>query len=451
MKSARLILLVVLLTISLNSISALTIKSESESNVIIPEFNHPAQFTLTITNAAEGSYTIYTLTDVEILPTSPFYFTKGTNKINIFVYPRTQLTERGSYTFSYHVGETQSKLTAKIVDLEDAIEISSDAIDPESNEITFYIRTKEKISLQNLKAKFTSAIFETEKEFDLEPLEKTEITVKVDKNKLKKTRAGTYIIQAEFETINGEKIIEGKIHIGEKKNIVTEQDSAGFLIRTKTITKINSGNINENVQIVVKKNILSRLFTSFNTEPISIDRTGFTITYQWNQQLKPTEVFTIKIKTNYIFPLLIIVASILIIWGFKRFIQTKVEITKSVSPIKTKGGEFALRVKLSVRSRNHVENVSLIDRIPAVVKIYKKFGTSKPDRIDTTNRKIQWNLGTLNSGEERVFSYIIYSKIGVVGKFSLPKAFSTFEINNEIHEVESNKVFFLSEQTSRDE
>ncbi|MBT7238024.1 hypothetical protein HN865_04160 [Candidatus Woesearchaeota archaeon] len=57
----------------------------------------------------------------------------------------------------------------------------------------------------------------------------------------------------------------------------------------------------------------------------------------------------------------------------------------------------------------------------------------------------------MDLGEERVFSYIVYSKIGVVGKFSLPEALAVFEKEGEIHEVESNKVFFLSEQTSKDE
>ena len=50
------------------------------------------------------------------------------------------------------------------------------------------------------------------------------------------------------------------------------------------------------------------------------------------------------------------------------------------------------------------------------------------------------------NGEERVFNYLIYSKVGIVGKFSLPEAIAVFEKNNEIHEVKSNKVFFMSEQ-----
>ena len=70
----------------------------------------------------------------------------------------------------------------------------------------------------------------------------------------------------------------------------------------------------------------------------------------------------------------------------------------------------------------------------------------QPDKIDTQNRRIHWNIGDLNAGEERVFTYIIYSKVGVVGKFSLPEALTVFERNGNMHEVESNKVFFMSDQ-----
>ncbi|MAG50072.1 hypothetical protein CL621_00330 [archaeon] len=451
MKFIHIVLLAIFLIISINFASALTADSESESNVVIPELNHPAKFTLTITGAEEGSYTVYTLTDVIIRPTSPFQLNAGTNKINIFVYPTSQLKERGFYTFTYNIGNIQSKLTTKIVDLEDLIEISSDSINPESDEVTFYVRNREKSSVENLTAKFSSVIFETEQEFDLKPYEKTEITVKADKDKLKKTEAGTYVVKAEFETEEGKKIVDGKIYIGEKKNIVTEDDSSGLLIRTRTVTKINAGNVNENVKVVMKKNVFSRLFTTFNEEPLSVDRSGFGITYEWSKQLGPSEIFTVKAKTNYIFPLMIIIAALIIIWGFRKFMTTKIEVKKSVSYIKTKGGEFALKVKLAVKARKSIENVSIIDKIPLAVKVYKKFGTLKPDKVDIANRKIQWDIGDLNAGEVRIFSYVIYSKIGVIGKFSLPKALSVFETNNEIHEVESNKVFFLSEQTSKDE
>jgi len=60
-------------------------------------------------------------------------------------------------------------------------------------------------------------------------------------------------------------------------------------------------------------------------------------------------------------------------------------------------------------------------------------------------------LGNMDKGEKRVLSYLIYSKVGVMGRFSLPEAAAVYEREGEIHEVESNKAFFVAEQRKRDE
>ena len=126
--------------------------------------------------------------------------------------------------------------------------------------------------------------------------------------------------------------------------------------------------------------------------------------------------------------------------------ETKLEVKKSISYVKTKDGQFALRVKINVKARTAVENVSITDRIPSIVKIYNKFGFIKPDKIDAKNRRLHWNIGKLFPGEERVFDYIVYAKVGVIGKFSLPGALAVYEHEGTINEVSSNQVFFLNEQ-----
>ena len=167
--------------------------------------------------------------------------------------------------------------------------------------------------------------------------------------------------------------------------------------------------------------------------------------YIW-EIINISEVYTIKAKTNYLFPFFTILFAVLALLAFKRFSETKIEVTKSVSHVKTKNGEFALKIILSLKAKKDVENVTLIDKVPAIVKIYKNFGIVKPDKIDTESRRISWHIGDLNAGEERILTYIVYSKVGVIGKFSLPEALIVFEKNDQIHEVESNKVFFMSDQ-----
>jgi len=49
----------------------------------------------------------------------------------------------------------------------------------------------------------------------------------------------------------------------------------------------------------------------------------------------------------------------------------------------------------------------------------------------------------------RTLTYIIYSKVGVLGKFALPTATAVYEKDGEIHETESNKAFFIAEQLKK--
>jgi len=449
--------LLALLTIILfiTSASALTITPTYETNIIVKDFSSEITLDLEITNATPGIYNLYTLADIKIQPSETFQITEDPFLKTFTISPTDNLDLEGNYAFTYllnHRGieKTGQRMLLEIVNLEDVIEISSDSIQPESNEISFYIQNKEAIHLNNLTAKFSSLLFETNQmTFELNPNEKLEITLNVDEAKLKKTKAGVYIINSVFQTKTGEREIEGNLYLGEKKGITSTEDKSGILIKSETITKVNTGNVVESIQININKNIFSRLFISFNIEPTLTERNGLTIKYTWlKEKLNPAEAYVVKVKTNYLFPILLIILATLAFLGFKRFSETKLEIEKTVSPVKTKNGEFALKVQLVIKARKDIENVSLIDKVPAIVKIYKKFGTVKPDKIDPKSRRVHWHIGDLEAGEERLFDYIVYSKVGVVGKFSLSPALAIFEKDSQIHEVDSNNVFFMNEQTN---
>jgi len=436
----------------LTLVSALDISEEYNNNIIVRDIDNSINLTLTITNASPGLYNVYTLADVSLKPSEMFTIPNRTIEKIFTITPTENLYVEGYYTFTYTlnyrgVEKIDNKFTINLLNLEDVLEIGSDSIDPESNNITFYIQNKKNIELNNLSAKFSSILFETEETFDLKPNERLEIGVYVNSDKLKKTKAGVYIIEAIFQTNKETRKLEGNLFLGEKKGISSVQDKSGFLIWTETITKVNVGNVLESTQIKMERNIFSRLFTSFDIEPTITERHGLTVEYIWmKEQFKPAEVYIVKAKTNYILPFFTILFAILVLLGFKRFSETKLEVKKSVSHIRTKNREFALKITLELKAKKNVENVTLIDKVPAIVKIYKKFGTVKPDKIDPESRRLHWHIGDLDAGEKRVFNYIVYSKVGIIGKFSLPEALAVFEKNDKIHETESNKVFFMSDQ-----
>lgn len=439
----------------LSLVSAIEISEQHDTDILVKDIDNSITLTLSISDAPAGMYNVYTLAEVSMKPSAMFTIPGGSIEKDFTITATENLNIEGYYTFTYtlnhrDVEKFPERFTIQILKLGDVLEVSSDSIDPESGEVTFYVENKENVRLENLSAQFSSVLFDIEETFDIGPYEKIEIPVEVDTNKLKKTRAGVYIIEAIFQTNKGTEKIEGSLYLGEKKGITSTEDSSGLLIQTQIVKKINVGNIVENVEIKLKRNIFSRLFTSFNIDPTITERNGLTVEYTWiKEKLNPSEVYMVTAKTNYIFPFFTILFAILALFGFKRFTETKLEVKKSVQHVKTKSGEFALKITLSLKAKKSVENVTLIDKVPAIVKIYKKFGLIKPDKIDAESRRIHWNIGDLEAGEERVLNYVVYSKVGIVGKFSLPEALVVFEKNDKIHEVESNQVFFMSDQVRK--
>jgi len=136
----------------------------------------------------------------------------------------------------------------------------------------------------------------------------------------------------------------------------------------------------------------------------------------------------------------------MIVFLSKQYSKTNLSLRKRVSFVRAKGGEFALKVSILVSARSHVERASVIDRLPPLMKVYEKFGHERPIRVDEKNRRIEWELGDLDQGETRALSYIVYSKVGVMGKFALPGATAIYEKDGKIHETNSNKAFFVTEQ-----
>jgi hypothetical protein len=125
--------------------------------------------------------------------------------------------------------------------------------------------------------------------------------------------------------------------------------------------------------------------------------------------------------------------------------STSVTLRKRATYVRTKGGEFALKITLIARAVKFVEKIKVVDKIPNLVKVHERFGAVEPDEIDERNRRLCWNIDALQAGEERVFSYVTYSKVAPVGRFELPTATAIYEQEGKVHEVTSNRVFFLTE------
>ena len=455
MKKIFVFIFVMLLIPSVLAIN-LEVEKQSSDEVKIYGLDNPVVFDLEITNLGQTDYfNFYNLLGFQMSPTEKILIKQDeTKKIQLNVSMK-DFNYKGNYIFEYFIksqdnSEIEQKLAFKIIDLKDVFEIGSEEIDPESNTLNVFIKNKENFDFEEISVKFSSDFFYLEETFSLIPKGKKSFVIQLNKQDFKKLMAGFYTLNAEV-IVEEEKVgLEGLIKFTEKDILTTSKKDYGILINTQIIEKINEGNVIINSETVLRKNILSRLFASVSPTPTFIDRQGMTIFYTWNEEINPGESFEIVVKTNWLLPFLVIFFVIVIVILIKESSNTNLILRKKVSFVNAKGGEFALKVSIFVNAKKYIEKVNIIDRLPPLVKLYEKFGREVPAKIDEKTKRITWNFEKLEQGETRVISYVVYSKIGVLGKFALPRVTAIYERNGKISESSSNKAFFITEPRKKD-
>jgi len=442
--------IMVMAIFSLNVSAELEVKKIDKGSVIISELNNPAVFDFIINNkGGEENAEIYSLVSVSITPKWRFVLAPGENTIEVKAYPdQTIRSKEGFFNFEYQIkgdnsGIFKDNMLLKIVSLEDVLEIEPKPLNPINTDATVIVKNKENTNLENVEIEFDSPFFSDTKKISLKPFEEVPVQIKINKD-TKKIIAGAYIVSANINLQGEETKIEGVMSYLESSGISVEQSSKGRIIKDITITKTNQGNTPATAAIEIDKDIISRLFTSYSLEPEKTERSGFIIKYTWSKDLSPAEVFTVEVKTNYAIPFIILILIVVVGVMAKVYSQTALVLTKRVTYVKTKGGQFALKVNLHVKAKKHVDNIQVIDRLPTMSKLYESFG-KKPDRVDEGTKRIFWNVDKLSAGEERVYTYIIYSELKVIGRFELPAATAIFEKDGKTREAWSNKTYFASE------
>lgn len=432
----------------------LDIKQADSNNAMIVDINQPTMINLQITNNGGGDYfTFYSFFAGGVVPMDPVAIANGETKtVQVGFYPRADMKARGFMTFDFFAkgvqggGEQQETLMANVVELKDAFEVGTNEFDPSQNVVTVYVKNLVNFNFDNVDAVLSSPFFNFEEKFSLAPNEQKQFNVTLNKDDFKKLMAGYYTMNAGITVDKKTANVEGTIKFAEKNIVVSTQSKFGFIINTYAVKKINEGNVVSNSETVVQKNIISRIFTTFNNNPDVVQRQGLNVYYTWDRALTPGQTLNIIVTTNWLFPVLIVIFIIAIVALTRLYTRTNLMLKKKVNFVRAKGGEFALKVTVYAHARKFVEKATIIDRLPPLVRLHERFGAEAPKRVDEKARKLEWSFDKIQAGETRVLSYIIYSKVGVVGRFALPKATAVYEREGVIHEAESNQAFFIAEQ-----
>jgi len=446
-----------LLLIQLVSAVNLEVNKTDKGSVVIAELNNPAIFQFDINNlGARDNFEIYTLLGVSFSPRGTFELPQGKNTFEIKAYPNAELRKNtGFFTFEYQLrgqdsGIFKDTLTLKIVHMANIFEVTATDIIPGDNNAFVSLVNLENTNIENLSLHLSSAFFDESKIVTLKPFETINVGVVIDKDKILGLSAGQYPYTVDFGLSDSTSRLEGKLNYIERAEVRETSVTNGAIIRETTITKTNTGNIKSQAVIEINRDILSRLFTTFSENPAKSEKKGLLVTYSWEKTLNPGEKYSVSVKTNYTFSLILIILIVAIALIAKIYSITPIVLDKKVSFVKTKGGEFALKVRVHVKAKKHADNIQIIDRLPGMTKLFERFG-SKPDKIDLATGRLFFNIPHLNAGEERVFSYIIFSKVAVVGRFELPAAMAIYEKDGKTLEVNSNRAFFVSDTFARNE
>jgi hypothetical protein len=452
LKKAGFIFFAILLVLNLTSALNLEVSAKPVQNNFIVELNDSAVFDILIKNNGEGTnLRIYTAVGIDITPSGEFFIDKNQEKtIRINLIPNEALRQnKGPLVFEYIIQDTLGatkidKLNINIISVADALSIRASDLTPDSKKINLTIKNILSKEVNNVFIKMDSAFFQYQTNISLKANEEKSIEIPLNTEKIKTLDAGSYIINTQIKINDklGQK--EVMVNFLQQENIKEEEIKSGFFIKKTEIVRRNIGNVRKVVSIVYETNLISSLFTSVSIAPTKKEIVSIDKKYLWEKELDPGQELRIVIKTNWAYPILAIVLIVILIFVIKRYLETDLIIKKKVYYVKTRGGEFALRVHLGVKAKRFVSKIRVIDKVPPLVMLYDKFGAIAPDKVDLINKRLEWDVEALNPGEEKVFSYIIYSKIGVVGKFELPPTKATYEKDGAIKTSYSNKSFFIN-------
>ncbi|MFT4312718.1 MAG: hypothetical protein ACMXYF_05830 [Candidatus Woesearchaeota archaeon] len=218
------------------------------------------------------------------------------------------------------------------------------------------------------------------------------------------------------------------------RTVLTDQQQ--FLRYDYVVQLRNRGNVQSTEVVTIQTNFMERLFTQSNIpfQSQTIDGEGnivFSIT------LDPGAGIELSIVRNYrpfVFSVATGVAIVVLILVLYYTFRSPIIITKRIETVSTDGAIKKIKVILDVKNRTkrHLEDVKIIERIPNITEIEKDFavGTLRPAKIITHPHKgtvARWEFSSVDPYEERIITYTIKSKLSILGDLKLPPTVIKYE------------------------
>ena len=447
MKKINLIFIATILLLIPFAAADVQLQEKAINNVIIKELNIPAKFDITIINNNDYSdiFVIDTLLDINITPQENILVPRNSEKtVTKEIYPSAEMRQKqkGILTFEYYANGDRSNLkkssiTLDFISLNDLITINMPAtITKDDSEIKIIINLTRDTSLDANLA-LTSELLSYNKDVTLT---NKGLVLNVPLND-EKPNAGTYEVKATF-------VINDYAH-SESKDITLESvistkdeiSSSGYFLDSKLVySRENTGNSVTDVTATINRSVISGLFTTFNIQPTSTRKVGARVFYDFTKEVNPGETLKVEARTSYYLPIIVLILLIAAVWIFVVVTTPQIRIDKKAVRVRTKSGAFATKMVLSIKNAGKYDAsvIKIIDRLPAFTELVpEKFGTISPTEI--RKHTLIWNVDRLLPNEDIMLSYIVYSKLTIIGKLDIPLAFATYkDIKGNLKESKSN-------------
>lgn len=320
------------------------------------------------------------------------------------------------------------------------------AVDPNTgNYLSLVVRNKRGISLDNLDIAVKGEFFSFDDTISLAGNEERVLSIGESKNAAAvegENSAGVVV------TWNGKKIFDSDVKFNvlkfeNLKKVVEPKD--GVFVFGKKLTLINEGNNVVSYPYVLKLGGFERMFTSFEPKPDSAKKTGDLYVLSWNVRVGPSQTKSVRYETNYFKPLLILIVIVVILWVVYSWRRHPLELNKRVLSLHTRDGRlFVVKVLLTLRNKTggKIHDVAVRDSVPKVLGKPVGYGILKPSLAKSSDggEVLVWRVGDIHPGEEKIISYKLEVKAGLVGSLNLSGAAGKYTMGGRRIGVMSSSV-----------
>ncbi|MBW3013351.1 hypothetical protein KY325_02025 [Candidatus Woesearchaeota archaeon] len=310
--------------------------------------------------------------------------------------------------------------------------------------VTVHLLNKNSLDIPKLVVKVNSNFFKDEKEIQLGPYEKADVsfTFEVDSHTLPQKDTMYIKLLVDNEVITAQEYdieyIETELEFTEEEKVDKE-----FLKKKVTYVLTNPSNTKKTETFSVPVSILGRVVSSPYPKTKVVDGQ-----YQWEVELHPSETDEFIVIYNYR-TFMTVIAIILILVFVYQYFKPEIVVNKKAaeefSPEDSTltGAKVVLYLKNS--TTQPLKNVSIAETIPNIATYVPRdiLGSIKPEFIRPRDRggsTVIWKLDEVAPKEERVITYFIKAKLKIVGDLKLPGTTISFTKGSKKKTVYSNSV-----------